>query len=184
MSWIRQASFAVSMICFLSIMIIPVFAFHENIAGLDTEKEIKKYYREHISNDPAFQSNVRQQEQAALKEITSCILSSAAGKVITGSEFLESKMVECDKYMVILEAACRNHYDVYEFCSKALSRYVTDRDLDGKVIDAMVSSNFGRNIDATENSNSNTSLPAVESMNESFGGIPISSLREKFTNSD
>ena len=83
--------------------LIPVFAFHENIPALDTEKEIKKYYTEHITNDPDFQSTVRQQEEeAASKEILGCTLSSAAGKVITGSEFIESKMAECDKYMVNL----------------------------------------------------------------------------------
>ena len=65
------------------------------------------------------------------KEILGCTLSSTAGKVITGSEFIESKMAECDKYMVILQAACNNHYDVYEFCSKALSKYITDRELNG-----------------------------------------------------
>ena len=47
--------------------LIPVFAFHENIPALDTEKEIKKYYTEHITNDPDFQSTVRQQEESCIK---------------------------------------------------------------------------------------------------------------------
>lgn len=168
--------------------LIPVFAFHENIPALDTEKEIKKYYTEHITNDPDFQSTVRQQEEAASKEILGCTLSSAAGRLLQVVNLLKVKWQNVTNIWLILQAACKNHYDVYEFCSKALSKYITDRELNGKVVDALVLSNFGKNIDANLNSNegnehSNTSLPEVESMNEYFGGLPISSLKQKFSNS-
>lgn len=110
------------------------------------------------------------------------------GRLLQVVNLLKVKWQNVTNIWLILQAACNNHYDVYEFCSKALSKYITDRELNGKVVDALVLSNFGKNIDANLNSNegnehSNTSLPEVESMNEYFGGLPISSLKQKFSNS-
>ena len=84
--------------------LIPMFAFHENIPALDTEKEIKIIIQNILPMIRIFSRLLDNNEKLHQKKFLDAHFSSAAGKVITGSEFIESKMAECDKYMVILQA--------------------------------------------------------------------------------
>lgn len=142
----------------LNLIIFPaanlVFGFHENISGLDTEKQVKKYFKDHTKNDLDFKTNMTNIEGFARNNVSlRCGLTNGVSNLLSGLSAelgvqnepiaeQEDLLQQCDVMIPYLTVYCEHHYDVFKFCKDTrdtFEEYIANRSLSGKLLEIRLS---------------------------------------------